>query len=165
MKCICGCGEDVKNKYVLGHQRKGVRVSEKTRELMSKNHIGVIRSVIDYGKPSKINHRFYNTKPERFLKSALVLNGIEHDSQKQIFGVPDIFIKPNICVFVDGCYWHGCNECGFSTKELRILKKHKRDLLVNKKLKSHGYKVIRIWEHEINNDLISCVNIVRGEIL
>jgi len=105
----------------------------------------------------------HNTKPERFLKSILSVNGVKHDSQKQVFGTPDIFIKPNICIFVDGCYWHGCKQCGYDSNEI-IIKKSRRDKLVNKTLKKQGYKVIRLWEHEIYKNPIKCFSILENEI-
>ena len=162
MNCLCGCGISVKNRYVLGHQRKGVPVSLETRKLMSESHIGITRSVIDYGKKPKMNKRFYNTKPERFLKSILSVNGIQHCSQKQVFGLPDIFIEPNICIFVDGCYWHGCNKCGFNN-DISV-KKSNRDILVNNTLKNQHYRIIRIWEHDIYTNPIKCLDVIRGEI-
>lgn len=163
MNCLCGCETKVAKRYAVGHARKGVYVSKKIRKRMSESHIGKTRSVIDYGRKPKTYYRFYNTKPERFLKSMLSVNGIEYDSQKQIFGVPDIFIEPNICIFVDGCYWHECKKCGYNTHETTS-KKSQRDILVNEKLKSLGYMTVRIWEHEIYDNLNRCLDKIRGEM-
>lgn len=107
-----------------------------------------------------------NTKPERFLKSILSVNGVKYESQKKIIGRPDIFIKPNICVFIDGCYYHACRIHN-SEKSLNGLipqKGIKRDKFVNKKLRNKGYKVLRFWEHEINNDLYECLSKIQGMI-
>ena len=102
-----------------------------------------------------IEPKFNNTKPERFLQSILSVNGVEYETHKKLYGLPDIFIEPNTCVFVDGCYWHGCNKCGKIQKDIKIrkLKDNKVNKILNKK-----YKVIRLWEHEINNDLVKCLN-------
>ena len=101
---------------------------------------------------------FKNSKPERFIQSVLSVNGIGYRTHEPILGQPDIFIEPNICVFVDGCYWHCCEKHGKGIYTERII----RDEKVNNKLKDQGYKVIRIWEHEINSDIMGCLNKIRG---
>lgn len=82
-----------------------------------------------------------NTKPERFLQTILSVNEIEYQTHARIFGRPDIFIEPNICIFVDGHYWH------------TLPKIIERDKLVNKKLKELGYIILRIWDYEIYESL------------
>lgn len=71
-------------------------------------------------------------------------------------GKPD-FIYPNykIAIFVDGCFWHGCRRhCRLPSSNRKywiekIDRNKKRDKQVRKTLKEKGWKVIRIWEHEI----------------
>lgn len=58
----------------------------------------------------------------------------------------DIFIEPNICIEVDGDYWH---------RQPKILL---RDVEVNHKLNLLGYNVIRIWEKDIKNNAQDCVS-------
>ena len=126
----------------------GRKHSEETKQKMSNSWYNSDKS---YG--------YENSKPERFLKSILSVNGIEYESQKKIYGKPDIFIQPNICIFVDGCFYHGCKQC-CTEKQLRCkdpIRKMKRDPIVNQKLIAQGYKVIRFWQHEINNDLKLCL--------
>ncbi len=61
----------------------------------------------------------------------------------------DIYI-PSIKTIIeaDGCYWHGCPICKLKAhKDLE-----KRKILDNtrtKELQEKGYRVIRLWEHEI----------------
>ena len=50
----------------------------------------------------------------------------------------------------DGCYWHGCLKCKLKTQKW-TKEKRKKDRLRTKELISKGYKVIRLWEHEIRN--------------
>lgn len=74
-------------------------------------------------------------------------------------GSPDfIFIKKRLAVFVDGCFWHGCRRCRcipvtnrtfWATK---IAANKSRDKKVNRMLLAMGWKVIRIWEHELRGD-------------
>ncbi|RME92823.1 MAG: very short patch repair endonuclease [Verrucomicrobia bacterium] len=73
-----------------------------------------------------------------------------------VYGKPDfVFPRLRVAVFVDGCFWHGCpqhckqpsNNREFWAKKLEANKK--RDRLVNRTLRSRGWKVVRIWEHEL----------------
>jgi DNA mismatch endonuclease, patch repair protein len=75
-----------------------------------------------------------------------------------VFGKPDfIFAKQKIALFVDGCFWHGCplhsnmpkNNQEFWARKLQANKD--RDKLVTRTLRKSGWKVIRIWEHELKD--------------
>ncbi len=103
---------------------------------------------------------FKDTKIEVALQNILVKNGIQFEKHKAIFGQPDIFIAPNICVFVDGGYWHADPR---EYKKTDIMKMGKtameiwdRDKKVNQKLLQTGYVVLRFWEKEINTDINDC---------
>jgi DNA mismatch endonuclease, patch repair protein len=70
-----------------------------------------------------------------------------------IFGRPDfLFQKTRVALFVDGCFWHGCPRCYSAPQSSRAFWRNKiqsnrrRDLIVNRRLKREGWKVIRIWE-------------------
>jgi len=132
---------------------KGRRHSKETKRKMSESWY---KSEKSFG--------FKNTKPERFLQSVLSVNGVKYESQKNIYGRPDIFIEPNVYVFVDGCFHHGCKKCS-TEKQLNHYipqRKIKRDMIVNKKLEKQGYKIIRFWEHDINNNLNKCLEVIRN---
>ena len=100
-----------------------------------------------------------NTRPEIVLRKLLSSHGIRgYRIHYKLTGKPDIvFPKKKIAVFIDGCFWHKCHECfvkpetnrGFWNK--KIDSNVKRDRIVNLELKEKGWKVIRIWEHEIKN--------------
>jgi DNA mismatch endonuclease (patch repair protein) len=69
-------------------------------------------------------------------------------------GKPDFtFPKSKLAVFIDGCFWHG-HDCGrnLSPKhnalawKAKIARNKKRDLIVKRKLKNKGWKVLRVWE-------------------
>lgn len=72
------------------------------------------------------------------------------------FGKPDfVFPKQRIAVFVDGCFWHGCPQHGTLPKNNSAFWHNKlttnkaRDLLVSRTLRKNGWRVLRIWEHEL----------------
>jgi DNA mismatch endonuclease (patch repair protein) len=77
-----------------------------------------------------------------------------------LFGNPDfVFPKSRLAVFVDGCFWHGCPKHFRKPKDNRkywhekILRNQKRDRLVTKTLRKIGWRVLRIWEHELKNEV------------
>jgi DNA mismatch endonuclease, patch repair protein len=73
-----------------------------------------------------------------------------------VFGKPDfIFSKRKFAIFVDGCFWHGCSKHCRMPKGNHAYWKQKiasnkiRDRLVTRTLRSQGWRVLRIWEHEL----------------
>ena len=69
---------------------------------------------------------------------------------------PDfVFAKARLAVFVDGCFWHGCPKHGTRPKGnaafwlKKISGNQARDLLVNRALRRAGWRVLRIWEHDL----------------
>lgn len=74
-------------------------------------------------------------------------------------GKPDfVFVKQKIVVFVDGCFWHKCPRCYKAPKNNKVFWKQKinknalRDRQINRKLRASGWRVIRLWEHELKNN-------------
>jgi len=75
-----------------------------------------------------------------------------------VFGKPDfIFRKQKVALFVDGCFWHGCpKHCrrprgNGNYWRGKILGNEKRDRLVTKTLRRDGWRVLRIWEHDLHS--------------
>lgn len=90
-----------------------------------------------------------DTKIEIILQDLLTKNNIKFEKHKPIFGQPDLFIEPNICIFADGDYWHS------------LEKSLKRDLEVNTYLVNNDYIVLRLSERTIKNDLNSIWEIIK----
>ena len=68
---------------------------------------------------------------------------------------PDIvFTKAKVAVFVDGCFWHRCPIHATFPKvnkqwwEEKLEKNVRRDRATDEALRSAGWTVIRVWEHE-----------------
>jgi len=104
--------------------------------------------------------RAKNTGPEVKFRKFLWAEGIRgYRIHYKLPGKPDIvFTKKKIAVFIDGCFWHKCPIC-FQEPETRnefwmkkIQSNIDRDKRVNEQLKKEGWKVIRIWEHEIRKE-------------
>ena len=73
-----------------------------------------------------------------------------------IVGKPDFaFPKHKLAVFVDGCFWHSCPKHETQPKGNRAfwlakLEANKaRDRKVNQLLRAKGWRVLRIWEHDL----------------
>ena len=58
-------------------------------------------------------------------------------------------------MFVDGCFWHGCPQHATQPKNNRAFWQKKlagnrrRDALVTRTLRRAGWRVLRVWEHEL----------------
>ena len=78
-------------------------------------------------------------------------------------GKPDVvFTSEKVAIFVDGDFWHGYRFPSWSDRltpfwKNKIDANRKRDLKNFTKLRRKGWIVIRIWEHEIEQDLDKCV--------
>lgn len=69
---------------------------------------------------------------------------------------PDfIFPRLRVAVFVDGCFWHGCPRHFIQPKgnaafwRKKIATNQARDRKVNRRLRTKGWTIARVWEHEL----------------
>jgi|SRR3989344_3710301 len=95
-----------------------------------------------------------DTKPELTLKNFFENKGFIY--QPHEYGKPDfINYKKKIVIFVDGCFWHKCPKHFIepkSNKEYWLPKLGKnaiRDKEVTLAYRHAGWKVLRIWEHNL----------------
>jgi DNA mismatch endonuclease Vsr len=117
-----------------------------------------------------------NKTTEVRLRMALVRQGLGgfRLHAAQLPGRPDFyFSSEQVAVFVDGCFWHGCPICGHTpkTRSAFWLAKFERNQARDRKnvrlLRIGGIKVIRFWEHQLNNapDLRRAVARIQRNIL
>jgi DNA mismatch endonuclease (patch repair protein) len=98
-----------------------------------------------------------NKDTELKLISIFRANGITGWRRNQkLPGKPDfIFRRERIALFVDGCFWHGCRRHCRMPKTRRnfwlpkISRNKTRDQEVNGMLRKTGWRVLRVWEHEL----------------
>ena len=102
------------------------------------------------------------TAPEIALRKALHRIGYRYrlNSGSGLTGTPDIVLtRYGIAIFVDGCFWHGCRKHGTVPQTntdfwlAKIQRNQKRDKSVDRSLRSTGWRVLRVWEHELKNDI------------
>lgn len=117
--------------------------------------------------------RSQKTSPELQLRDLLMLNGFWdfHTHAKEIFGKPDFYFPAvRVALFVDGCFWHGCETCSRSPKTNKKFWKSKiktnvvRDRTVDEELKKSGIKVLRIKEHDLKKDSDAVLDIIRNAL-
>src|SRR5690554_4438396 len=116
--------------------------------------------------------RSADTGPGLALRRALWHAGLRYRVRPKIPGRPDLaFIGCKITVFVDGCFWHSCPEhYKAPTTNVRfwgekIERNRRRDQEVNDALEILGWRVLRFWEHEVEEDLSSIVDRIREAVV
>lgn len=106
-----------------------------------------------------------NTGPERILAAQLIrfhLQWSSHD--RSLPGTPDfVFAQHRVVIFVDGDFWHGWRFPIWKDKlslpwEQKIERTRQRDAAAHRKLRRKGWRVIRIWEHQIERELDVCLS-------
>lgn len=77
----------------------------------------------------------------------------------RLIGNPDfVFREQRLTVFVDGCFWHGCPRhlrMPRTNQEYwrqKIARNHRRDRVVTRALRHKGWRVLRIWGHELKGE-------------
>lgn len=100
------------------------------------------------------------TKPELTLRRGLWANGARYRIKSGLVGKPDmVFHRSRLVVFVDGCFWHNCPVHGRTPTSNttywseKLLRNRNRDEFVNKTLQTAGWRVLRIWEHDVRADV------------
>ena len=107
---------------------------------------------------SKIKSK--DTKIEVEFRKAIWQAGFRYrKNPKGYFGKPDLVLKKyKTVIFIDSCFWHGCKKhCRIPATRKnywipKIERNKQRDKEVNRHYKKIGWKIIRVWEHNINNE-------------
>ncbi|MFQ5445761.1 MAG: very short patch repair endonuclease [Saprospiraceae bacterium] len=123
--------------------------------------------------------RNVDTKPEMIVRRFLHSNGFRYRlHMKKLPGKPDIVLKKyNTIIQVHGCFWHAHNGCKEShipksrqeywgPKIKRTVERDEQNELALKRL---GWRVITIWECEIEREkarkqkLEQLIGMLKGE--
>lgn len=99
-----------------------------------------------------------DTAPELALRRALHSRGWRYFVDRTIEGTrcrPDLsFPRLRVAVFVDGCFWHYCEEHAQLPRRNgdywldKLLGNRRRDVTTTSRLERAGWSVVRVWEHE-----------------
>ena len=106
---------------------------------------------------SRIRSR--DTLPERILRRTLRARGVRYRSGTGLPGSPDVVLPvPKMAVLVHGDFWHGCprhyvppkTRAAFWAKKL--VANRERDRRVTRQLRSRGWRVVVLWECDLESD-------------
>lgn len=99
------------------------------------------------------------------VRSALHRRGLRFRKHvKELPGRPDIvFNKARVAVFVDGDFWHGYRFPSWEDKvsdfwKKKINKNRERDAANHRRLRQMEWTVIRLWQHEVEEDFDACID-------
>jgi DNA mismatch endonuclease (patch repair protein) len=107
-----------------------------------------------------------NRSTEWRLRAYLIRYGIRgwKLTPPDIYGHPDFaFPAQRLLLFVDGCYWHGCPKCyrrpssNSAYWDAKVARNRIRDIRTVNHLRHDGWRVLRIWEHQ----LVSMYSVLR----
>jgi len=109
--------------------------------------------------------RGMDTAPELAVRRLAYMRGLRYRTHNMALpGRPDmIFHGLKLVVFIDGDFWHGWQFPRWRARlspfwQRKIERNRHRDLRNFAKLRRAGWRVLRIWEHEIELDLHACVD-------
>ena len=148
--------DDDRKIYGLERLRDTLQVSEPTAKSMRAN-------------------RATDTKPEIRLRQTLWDAGLRgyRKNVRRLPGAPDVVFGPSkVCVFLHGCFWHGCERCKRNLKprknaaywQAKIARNRERDQRNEEALVADGWLVLTIWECELEEGLLRFVERVREAV-
>jgi len=118
--------------------------------------------------------RGFDTGIEKAVRAGINKLGLRY--RKNVMSLPGrpdlVFMSARVAVFVDGDFWHGYRYPSWKNRlptfwRAKIERNRARDRRNFAALQRRGWRVVRIWEHEVEGDLTECVRRVvsalRGE--
>lgn len=108
---------------------------------------------------SKIRSK--DTKIEILFRKTLWKKGFRYrKNSSKYFGEPDLVLpKYKTAIFIDSCFWHNCPKHGYLPKSnlrywrKKIERNKERDKEVIKYYKKIGWKIFRVWEHNLKRNV------------
>jgi DNA mismatch endonuclease (patch repair protein) len=163
-RASCGKGSS-RRQMLLGLQRhrKGRRIARLEAKPPQAWHF--MPDIMSPEKRSRLMGRIKgrDTTPERYLGDLLKAAGIHFSSHDaDLPGRPDfVFRKSRVAVFVDGDFWHGWRFPQWQAKlsekwRAKIAANRARDSKNHRRLRAMGWRVLRIWEHQVERDAWAC---------
>lgn len=103
-----------------------------------------------------------DSKIEMLFRKLLWRRGFRYrKNSSKYFGKPDVILsRYKTVIFIDSCFWHGCGRhCRLPSSRKKywrgkISRNKKRDIEVTAYYKKTGWRVIRIWEHDLNKSKV-----------
>jgi DNA mismatch endonuclease (patch repair protein) len=99
-----------------------------------------------------------NTSPEIAIRRELWARGFRFSLHRPIPGtrrtIDIALVRHRVAVFVNGCFWHSCPRHGTTPRNNshwwreKLARNVERDRETDRILRSQGWRVVRVWEHE-----------------
>lgn len=104
-------------------------------------------------------NRSRNTEPELAVRRILHHGGLRYRVDFRLAPplrrrADIVFTRARVAVFIDGCFWHGCEihyQSPRANSEFWLQKRsqnQRRDNETDRILQEQGWTVLRFWEHE-----------------
>jgi DNA mismatch endonuclease, patch repair protein len=119
-------------------------------------------------RASMRSNRGRDTKPELALRRAVHRLGLRYRVNTR--PLPEVrrtadlvFTRARVAVFLDGCFWHGCPEHLHIPKAnadwwvAKLAMNQARDASATAQLRALGWTVLRFWEHESPDVVVSTI--------
>lgn len=114
------------------------------------------------------NIRSADTQPEILVRRCLWNAGMRYRIHvRDLPGRPDIvFSKAKIVVFIDGCFWHRCEQHYHAPRKNskwwhdKIAANVARDRKIDERLLELGWGVLRFWEHDVRESPESVAELI-----
>ena len=115
--------------------------------------------------------RSKNTRPELLVRRLLYANGYRYRlHSKKLPGCPDlVFPGRKKVLFIHGCWWHG-HDCQRGSRvpktnvvywTKKVIRNRNRDADSRKQLEAQGWKVLTLWECELNDGTSALLQLAR----
>jgi DNA mismatch endonuclease (patch repair protein) len=106
-----------------------------------------------------LGNRSRDTKPEMLVRSLVHRRGLRYRVSArpvpEIRRTADLVFRPTrVAVFIDGCYWHGCEQHYKEPKtnveywREKIDRNKRRDRETDDLLAAEGWSILRFWAHD-----------------
>jgi DNA mismatch endonuclease (patch repair protein) len=110
-----------------------------------------------------------NTSPEMLLRRALWAAGLRYRIHYRTpAGRADLaLVGARLAIYIDGCFWHGCPDHYVRPRSrqdfwsAKLLENVQRDRRQTVQLESADWRVCRLWEHEVFENLPAVVERIR----
>jgi DNA mismatch endonuclease, patch repair protein len=114
-----------------------------------------------------VANRGKNTTIERKLRRALLAAGAPRGRAHFRVGPTRVdlaFPSQRVAVQIHGCFWHHCPTCNLPIPRTnraywrrKFAINQARDVRSRREIRRAGWRLIEIWEHQIDDDFGSCV--------
>lgn len=101
----------------------------------------------------------FRSKTELRMAGLLDSWGIKYTRERVILAGPSgrrypfavDFMVGRVAIFVNGCWWHVCPRCEVQPKYEKQRRNMEKDQRHYEELQRLGYRVVVVWEHELND--------------